>query len=366
MKTTIRHLLRLAVLVPVVTTLRAGDEPLTHVQIARIGKAATALVEVKVAGSQAYASAFCVHPDGWFVTSAHLAQGEIALVLNPGLKTEKTYPARAVRSNSELDLAVLHIEGVKDLPALALGSDDGLEEQMEAMAFGFPSVESSAPGRKEYPSISVTLKSITALQRKVGRLHRIQLDSAVPVVTGSGGPVLDQRGKVIGVQGSGVEGPEANAAIPVSTVQRFLSQPVVQFNPRRLRSAELHKPVQFEARVMPLLPSAAPPLVDLIIKVGDGPERKARMEADGDRYRLTAVPIPGPSGPVTLRLVARFEDGSLEGTTTDRTFTAGGREVALSDVRTISSGSPALVSLRDGDNDQRSAVWAGSRAGARG
>jgi hypothetical protein len=72
------------------------------------------------------------------------------------------------------------------------------------------------------------------------------------------------------------------------------------------------------------------------------------MEADGDRYRLTAVPIPGRSGPLTLRLTARFEDGSLDATATDRTFKAGGREVALADVRTISPGSSARVSLRDG------------------
>ena len=59
----------------------------------------------------------------------------------------------------------------------------------------------------------------------------------------------------------------------------------------------------------PFLPSTAPMTVDLVLKAGDGPERTARMEADGDRYRLTAVPIPGRSGPLTLRLVA----GSTKG-----------------------------------------------------
>jgi hypothetical protein len=58
-------------------TARAADEPLTRVQIARLGKAATALVEVKAARGQGYASAFCIHPAGWFLTNAHVAQGEL-------------------------------------------------------------------------------------------------------------------------------------------------------------------------------------------------------------------------------------------------------------------------------------------------
>ena len=122
----------------------------------------------------------------------------------------------------------------------------------------------------------------------------------------------------------------------------------MQFDLPRLGSADLRKPTRFEARVTPLIPSKALLTVDLVIKAGDGPERTARMEADGDRYQLTAVPIPGPNRPSSLRLLARFDEGSLEATTTDRTFTVGGREVALADARTIWPGSSARVSLRDG------------------
>jgi hypothetical protein len=159
------------------------------------------------------------------------------------------------------------------------------------------------------------------------------------VVVSSGNPSrgIPTRGAPTGV----------NFAIPVSIVSRCLARPEVKFRPPALKPSNLRKPVTFEARVTPLLPSA-PLNVDLTLKAGDGPERRARMAANGDRYHLTAVPILGPKGPVTLRLMARFEDGSLEGTTTDRRFTAGGREFSLADVRTIWPGSPARVSLRDG------------------
>jgi hypothetical protein len=355
MKSTIRRLVTLAALFTVVTRCGAADEPLTRVQIGRMGKAATALVEVKAARGQGSGSAFCIHKDGWFLTNAHVAQGELTLVLNPSLRTEKSYSARVVRSDPELDLALLRVEGVKDLPALALGSDEGLEELADVVAFGFPFGTSLR-------AVSVNPGSITALRHKDGRLHRIQLD-VVLNPGNSGGPVLDGAGKVIGVVESGivvsagatprgVRPPGAptgvNFAIPVSLVSRFLARPEVQFSPPRLGSPELHKAVTFEARVTPVLPSTERVTVDLILKAGNGPERTARMEADGDRYRLTAVPIPGRSGPLTLRLLVRFGEGTLEATTTDRTFTAGGREVALADVRTIWPGSPARVSLRDG------------------
>ena len=151
-------------------------------------------MEVKAAHGQGHASAFCIHPSGWFLTNAHVAQGELTLVLNPSLKTEKTYPARVVRTDTELDLALLHVEGVKDLPALALGSDEGLEEQMDAMAFGFPLVGSPAQGRGGHPAISVNAGSITALRRQDGLLKQIQLDAELNPGN-SGGPVLDSHAK---------------------------------------------------------------------------------------------------------------------------------------------------------------------------
>jgi DNA-binding beta-propeller fold protein YncE len=336
----------LAVVAMAVTSCGAADEPLTRVQIARLGKAATAFVEVKAVQAQGSGTAFCVHPDGWFLTNAHVAQGEITLVLDPTLKSQKTYTARVVRSDAELDLALLHIDGARSLSALALGSDDGLEELTEVIGFGFP-FGKRIDGR-EYPAVSVNVGSINALRHKDGRLHRIQLDAAV-TRGNSGGPVLDQRGKVVGVIVSGVVGTEVNFAIPVSAVKRFLERPEVQFNPPRLGSADLHKPVRFEARVTPLLPSTARLTVELILKAGNGAERKARMEPDGDRYRLTTVPIPGQPESRPLRMVARFDNAKLEVTTTDRSFKVGRRELALSDVRSIFPGSPSRVVLRSGE-----------------
>jgi streptogramin lyase len=346
MTSTSSRLVSLALVMTATTHSAAADETLSRVQIARLGKAATAFVDVKAAQGQGSGTAFCIHPDGWFLTNAHVAQGELTLVLDPTLKTQKAHSARVVRTDTELDLALLHIEGAKGLPALALGSDDGLEELTEVIGFGFP-FGKRIDGR-EYPAVSVNVGSINALRHKGGQLHRIQLDAAV-TRGNSGGPVLDQRGKVIGVVVSGVIGTEVNFAIPVSAVKRFLERPEVQFNPPRLGATDLHKPVRFEARVTTLLPSPSRLTVELILKAGNGPERKARMEPDGDRYRVTTVPIPGHAEARPLRMVAQFDNAKLEVTTTDRSFKVGRRELALGDVRSIFPGSPSRVVLRSGE-----------------
>jgi len=325
-----------------VTRCQAADEPSTRAQIVKAGKAATALVEVKAQQGEGSASAFCVHSAGWFVTNAHVAVGSLTLVLNPNLKNEKSYPARVVRTDKEVDLALLKVEGVTGLPSLSLGSDEGLDELTEVMGFGYPLTK--VAGRE----ITVSVGRITALRHKDGKLEKLQLDAALTRGS-SGGPVLDKDGKVVGVVVSGIEATGLSFAIPVSVVSRFLARPEVQFDPPALSPSNLHKPVTIEARVARLIPSSASLTVELILKAGKAPERTLRMDAQGDRYRVTAVPIPEPTGPWTLRLAARFDNATLEASTTERSLRIGGREVKLSAVRTIFPGSPTRVVLRSGE-----------------
>jgi WD40 repeat protein len=342
MTTRLRLICTVALVITAVTRCQAADEPLTRAQIVKTGKAATALVEVKAQRGEGHASAFCVHPDGWFITNAHVAVGDLTLVLNPNMKNEKSYRARVVRRDEEADLALLKVEGVTRLSALSLGSDEGLVELTEVIGFGYPL--SSIAGRE----ISVIVGKITALRHKEGHLEKIQLDGAF-TKGNSGGPVLDNEGKVMGVVNSGIVATGLNFAIPVSVVSRFVAQPDVQFHPPPVRPSNLHTPTTFEARVTTLMPSSAPLTVELVLKAGKGPERTLRMDLRGDRYRVTAVPIPEPSGPWTLRLAARFDNATLEATTTERSLTIGGREVKLSDVRSVFPGSPSRVVLRSGE-----------------
>jgi hypothetical protein len=339
---------------------RAADAPSWRKEVGQLGKAATALVEVKPRSG--YGSAFCVHPDGLFLTNAHVVQPfgafppnfqapavNVSLVLNAGRRNEKSYTAKVVRADRGLDLALLRIDA-KGLAALPLGSDEKLTELDEVVACGFPFGAALAPGKQEYPAVSINGGSVTSLRHKDDRLHRIQLDVALNPGN-SGGPVLDKGGKVVGVVVAGVPGSGVNFAIPVSVVADFLARPDVQFDPPPLDAANLYRPVVFEARVVPLLPSAAAFTVDLTLKPArGGKERSFRMESVGGRYRASAEPLPPPPGPLPLRLLARFDNGALSATLTDRAFKVGGREVQLSDVRSVHFG-PAPKAVLAGDRE---------------
>ncbi len=356
--TSVRSSLALVVLLALMGQYLTADEGLSRVKISKIGKPGTALVEVKPRNS--YGSAFCIHPSGLFITNEHvvhpdgtfapnvpLPRVEITLILNPGLKKEKAYPARVVRFDKELDLALLRVESAKeDFPTLSLGLDENLEEQMDVVAFGFPFGQALALNRREFPPVSVNAGSITSLHRKDGALHEIQLDVTLNPGN-SGGPVLDLNGKVIGVVKSGVLGRGVNFAIPVSMVNRFVARPDIQFEPPELTPANIHKPVPFVARVTRFVPSSAALTVDLSLKPSRGRERIFHMEADGDNFRVRAVPLPPPSGTLNLRMLARFTDGTLNAVLADQTFRVGDRQVKLSQVRSIDLAAAPRVVLHE-------------------
>jgi hypothetical protein len=311
----------------------AAGEALSPNQLARRVKAAVAMVEVKGRGK--LGSAFCIHSSGLFLTNAHLLQGETLLVLNPGQPGEKTCPAAVVRTDPVQDLALLRAEGAGDLPALPLASDTRLEELADVWAFGC--VLGPAP------AFCATAATVRALPGK-GSPPRIQLNATLDGGQ-CGGPVLDARGQVVGVV-VGVQGP-VSLVIPVGSALDFLARPEVQFEPPLIGPANLHRPVRFEARVTPLLPSAGPLTVQLLLKPADGKPKLHRMQPDGNLYRVTAVPWPLSLSQLPLRLQAQFADGLVEGAAADQDFKVGDDEVKLSEVRNIRLGAAPQVLLHD-------------------
>jgi hypothetical protein len=327
----------LLVLLTLLGACRPAENGQSRAQLARRAKAACALVEVKGRGGSG--SAFCVHPSGLFVTCAHVAAGDVTLVLNPGQKAEKACPATVIRMDREQDLALLRVEGVKDLPALPLGSDAKVEELMNVWAFGCP----SGPAR----AFSANETSIRSLPAPNSRPSRIQLNAALDPGQ-AGGPVLDGRGQVVGVVAAGVPGKDAGFAVPASTVAGFLARPEVQFDQPHLDQVTIYKPARFAARLTHLLPPAAPSAVDLIVKPSRGPARTYHVDAQGDEYRVTTLPVLSPPGPLTLRLLAQFENGTLNATVTDRAFKVGDRELQLRQVAGLRPGAVPCVVLHDG------------------
>lgn len=191
-------------------------------------KHATALVEITLNNERGFGSAFCIDSSGLFITNAHVAgahgahKGEkIRLVLHPSETNEHIVQARVLRIGADLDLAVLQSD--EPLPAstatVELGVIDNLDETQEVTAFGYPFGNLLAMEKNSFPSVSVNLGHVTSLRKKGGELEVIQVDASLNPGN-SGGPVLDETGRVIGVVRAGVPGSGVSFAIPVSLARK--------------------------------------------------------------------------------------------------------------------------------------------------
>jgi V8-like Glu-specific endopeptidase len=327
----------------------AADAPLRKVELARRGKAACALVEVKEA--QAYGTAFCIHSSGLFLTNEHVIrpahEGPITLILHPGLKDEKTFGAKVLRSDQKLDLALLRAEDAKDLAALPLGSNDSLTELMEVVALGFPFGKAIIEDKRSYPAISVNHGHITALRHHEGRLHRIQLDAALNPGN-SGSPVLDEQGRVVGIVVAGVRGSGVNFAIPIDDARRFALQPDVHIVLPVVSRDTMHRPALFKVRVSSIVPLDKPLDLELTLTGPDGKDRKHKLEHDKDVYQVKAVPVPERQGPLSFPVTAEYEKGSVHGLVADRRIKVGGKEHALREISRLHLRPQPRADLVDG------------------
>jgi hypothetical protein len=327
--------------------LSADDAALSREAVAKRAKTATALVEAR----PTYGSAFCVHANGLFVTNEHVVRqstNTITLVLNAGLKNQKTVTAKIVRRDKARDLALLKVEGEEKFEPLELGSDKELGELTELIACGFPFGQALArPG--ERPAVSINVGSVTSLRRdKEGELHRIQLDAALNPGN-SGGPVLDRNGKVVGMVVSGIQGSGVNMAIPVSHLQRFLVAPEVALTVPSIKATNRHEAFEFTAKATSILPSRETAELELVLEAGPGKERRFPMKLSDGVYRARAVPFPAREGPLLWGVEARFEDGSVvTGSTEDRPLRVGDTAVRLSELKSLRLGSSPEARLVDG------------------
>jgi hypothetical protein len=329
-------------------SVSAVADTLPHDAVARRAKASAVLVEAK----PNYGSGFCIDASGLFVTNEHVVRQNsetVSLVLNAGLKTQQVLKARVLRRDRALDLALLQAEGEDKFEPLELGSDTELSESTELVACGFPF--GPALGRPgEYPAITVNVGNVTSLRRdKDSKLHRIQLDAFFNPGN-VGGPVLDRSGKVVGVVVSGIRGSGVTNAIPVSHLQRFLAQPEILLTLPTVKATNRHEAFEFTARTISVPPTAKAFDLDLVLSAGPGKEeRRLPMKLVDGVYRVKAIPFPVREGPPVCSIDVRFEDGSLRGTTEDRTCRIGERKFKLTQLRSVRLGAKPEVTLENGE-----------------
>ena len=111
------------------------------------------------------------------------------------------FPATVVYENAdfsddEKDVAVLHIEET-DLPALSLGSSEGIAVGTKAFIFGFPATAELRQNSSE--EATFTGGRVSAIKQSANRNFKLFQTDAKVSEGSSGGPLLDGRGDVVGL-----------------------------------------------------------------------------------------------------------------------------------------------------------------------
>src|SRR5688572_22255582 len=203
---------------------------------------------------QSTGSGFVIDAEGYILTNAHVVNGarrvQVVLPLDNADGTlasalsskMKVVPARIVGITTELDLAVLKVDGLK-LPALPLATYSELRQGETVFAFGSPN------GLRN----SLTHGMVSAVARQVTPdSPQIFVQTDAPINPGnSGGPLVNIRGEVVGVntfilsQSGGNEG--LGFAIPSATVRTVFRQ-LRQYG--QLRRQEVGMSIQTITREM--------------------------------------------------------------------------------------------------------------------
>lgn len=136
-----------------------------------------------------FGSGFFVDPDGVIVTNNHVVAN--ASTVKVRLHDGRTFTATDIRTDPKTDLAVLRIKGEKPFPYLELGDSSAMEIGDRVLAVGAPF---GLTGTVTHGIVSSKGRHLNPKQYE----DFIQTDAAINPGN-SGGPLVNLKGKVIGV-----------------------------------------------------------------------------------------------------------------------------------------------------------------------
>jgi S1-C subfamily serine protease len=192
---------------------------------------------VLVQTGDGHGSGFLISPQGYVLTNHHVVGSSRVVRVRWADGTEG--PAQVVRVNRERDIALLKVE--PPTPAAALAVRVNVPAQGETVF---------AIGAPLDPSLQGTLtRGVVSANRVVGSLPFIQSDVAI-THGNSGGPLLNERGEVVGVSELGYlengASVSLNMFIPIGDALRALSMapapPARPIEPTPLKRRKAPKP----------------------------------------------------------------------------------------------------------------------------
>jgi len=141
---------------------------------------------------QGLGSGVIVSPDGYILTNNHVVEG--ADELKVSLPGEREYTAKVIGADPKTDIAVIKIEA-DSLPVITLTDSDKIRVGDVVFAVGNPL---GVGQTVTMGIISATGRSIGILEDVQGYEDFIQTDASINMGN-SGGPLVDARGRLIGI-----------------------------------------------------------------------------------------------------------------------------------------------------------------------
>jgi len=211
-------------------------------------KGATVFVRVAAGPLSGSGSGFLVKVEGetgYLVTNHHVIEPPrpglptaVTAVFWSGTRKEQSAPAVVLAADALYDLAVLKVTGVKDLPApIDLSQKVELIETMPVFMLGFPFGRALST-TKGNPAITIGKGTVSSIRTNDNdEVAFVQLDGDLNPGN-SGGPVVDGKGRLVGIAVAKLRGTRIGMAIPPLELSRMLQGRISQISTKPRRVAE--------------------------------------------------------------------------------------------------------------------------------
>jgi S1-C subfamily serine protease len=209
----------------------AGDEQ-NNIEVYRTAAPGVVFIRVASEGGRGSGSGSIIDKQGHILTNDHVVSRATRLTVSLG--GERTYPARVVGRDPDTDLAVIKIDvPASELTVMPFADSDALVVGQKVLAIGNPF------GLDR----TLTTGVISGLQRPIRARNGRQIEGAIQTDASinpgnSGGPLLDSRGRMIGINSqilspSGVSS-GIGFAVPSNIARRVV--------PQLIRSGYVNRP----------------------------------------------------------------------------------------------------------------------------
>ncbi|WP_434688158.1 trypsin-like peptidase domain-containing protein [Pseudanabaena minima] len=195
---------------PLVTPspVQAQDED-TNIRVYKLASPAV----VSIQSRSGNGSGSIIDPKGLVLTNAHVVRG--ATTVNVILSDKRQFRGVVIASSRNPDLAVIRLEGVTtNLPTIQIASSSGIQVGQRAFAIGNP-----------FGRFAGTLT--TGIISRIDRDRKLLQTDAALNPGNSGGPLLNSRAELVGVNTAIFTTSSANSgiglAIEADTVKQFIA-----------------------------------------------------------------------------------------------------------------------------------------------